>query len=65
MRSQPRQLLRAIPGLELVEPKEWELCCGSAGIYNLTRPAAAAGPSAPSASAGLAARTADSDLMCW
>jgi glycolate oxidase iron-sulfur subunit len=38
VRSQPRQLLRAIPGLELVEPAEWELCCGSAGIYNLTRP---------------------------
>ncbi|HWI08672.1 MAG TPA: (Fe-S)-binding protein [Solirubrobacteraceae bacterium] len=38
VRSQPRQLLRTIPGLELVEPAEWELCCGSAGIYNLTRP---------------------------
>jgi glycolate oxidase iron-sulfur subunit len=42
VRAQPRQLLRTIPGLELVEPKEWELCCGSAGIYNLTRPEAAA-----------------------
>jgi glycolate oxidase iron-sulfur subunit len=42
IRSQPRQLLRTIPGLELVEPSEWELCCGSAGIYNLTRPVAAA-----------------------
>jgi glycolate oxidase iron-sulfur subunit len=42
IRSQPRDLLRAIPGLELVEPAEWELCCGSAGIYNLTRPDAAA-----------------------
>ena len=31
----------AIPGLTLVEPAEWELCCGSAGIYNLTRPEAA------------------------
>jgi glycolate oxidase iron-sulfur subunit len=41
VRSQPRQLLRAIPGLELLEPAEWELCCGSAGIYNLTRPEAA------------------------
>ena len=38
VRSQPRQLLRSIPGLELVEPAEWEICCGSAGIYNLTRP---------------------------
>ena len=42
VRSQPRQLLRTIPGIELVEPKEWELCCGSAGIYNLTRPGPAA-----------------------
>jgi len=42
VRSQPRQLLRTIPGLELVEPAEWELCCGSAGIYNLTRPRPAA-----------------------
>jgi len=41
VRSQPRQLLRSIPGLELIEPAEWELCCGSAGIYNLTRPEAA------------------------
>jgi glycolate oxidase iron-sulfur subunit len=41
VRAQPRQLLRTIPGLELVEPAEWELCCGSAGIYNLTRPEAA------------------------
>jgi len=38
VRAQPRQLLRTIPGLTLVEPAEWELCCGSAGIYNLTRP---------------------------
>jgi len=42
VRAQPRELLRSIPGIELVEPKEWELCCGSAGIYNLTRPQAAA-----------------------
>jgi glycolate oxidase iron-sulfur subunit len=42
VRSQPRELLRGIPGLELVEPAEWELCCGSAGIYNLTHPGAAA-----------------------
>jgi glycolate oxidase iron-sulfur subunit len=41
VRSQPRELLRSIPGIELVEPAEWELCCGSAGIYNLTRPDAA------------------------
>jgi glycolate oxidase iron-sulfur subunit len=27
-----------VPGLELVEPAEWELCCGSAGTYNLEQP---------------------------
>jgi glycolate oxidase iron-sulfur subunit len=42
IRQAPRQLLAGIPGLTLVEPAEWELCCGSAGIYNLTQPAAAA-----------------------
>lgn len=36
VKSQPRQLLRSIPGLELLEPLEAEWCCGSAGIYNLT-----------------------------
>jgi glycolate oxidase iron-sulfur subunit len=42
IRAQPRALLRGIPELKLLEPKEWEVCCGSAGIYNLTQPAAAA-----------------------
>jgi glycolate oxidase iron-sulfur subunit len=42
VRAQPRELLRSIPGLELVEPAEWELCCGSAGIYNLVQPQPAA-----------------------
>jgi glycolate oxidase iron-sulfur subunit len=41
IRREPRDLLRAIPGLTLVDPPEWELCCGSAGIYNLTQPGAA------------------------
>jgi glycolate oxidase iron-sulfur subunit len=36
--AQPRSLLRQIPGLELVEMHESSLCCGSAGIYNVTRP---------------------------
>jgi len=36
--AQPRTLLRAIPGLRLVEMKESSLCCGSAGIYNIIRP---------------------------
>ena len=41
VRQPPRDLLRSIPGLELVEPAEWELCCGSAGIYNVMQPEAA------------------------
>ena len=38
IRSQPRELLRAIPGLTLIEIAEADLCCGSAGIYNLLNP---------------------------
>jgi len=41
IRSEPRDLLRAIPGLELIEPSEWEICCGSAGVHNLLEPDAA------------------------
>jgi glycolate oxidase iron-sulfur subunit len=37
----PRALLRAIPGLELVEIPDGDQCCGSAGIYNLVQPASA------------------------
>jgi len=33
--SAPRKLLAAVPGLELIELKESEICCGSAGIYNV------------------------------
>ena len=33
----PRQLLRAIPGLELVELPHSDICCGSAGVYNVTQ----------------------------
>ena len=36
--SQPRQLLRAIPNLTLVELPEAAWCCGSAGIYNIVQP---------------------------
>jgi glycolate oxidase iron-sulfur subunit len=36
--AQPRSLLRAIPGVRLVELPEASWCCGSAGIYNLTQP---------------------------
>jgi glycolate oxidase iron-sulfur subunit len=38
VREQPRALLRAIPGLQLVELNESDWCCGSAGTYNLTEP---------------------------
>jgi glycolate oxidase iron-sulfur subunit len=41
IRSAPRHVLRWIPGLELMELAEPEICCGSAGTYNLTAPAAA------------------------
>jgi glycolate oxidase iron-sulfur subunit len=39
VRTQPRALLGAIPGLRLVEMTGSDRCCGSAGIYNLTHPA--------------------------
>lgn len=38
---QPRELLRAIPGLELVELKQPDRCCGSAGVYNIVQTATA------------------------
>jgi glycolate dehydrogenase iron-sulfur subunit len=41
IRQQPRDLLRSIPGVELLGFAEQELCCGSAGIYNLVEPEAA------------------------
>jgi glycolate oxidase iron-sulfur subunit len=37
IRGAPRQLLRSIPGVELVELATPDRCCGSAGIYNLTQ----------------------------
>lgn len=36
--SPPRQILNAIPALELVEMKDSAMCCGSAGTYNLVQP---------------------------
>ena len=41
MRAQPRRLLQAIPGVTVREIAESEICCGSAGIYNLLEPDAA------------------------
>lgn len=38
VREQPRRLLEGIPGLELREVAEAELCCGSAGVYNVLNP---------------------------
>jgi glycolate oxidase iron-sulfur subunit len=38
IRRQPRQLLEAIPGLDLVEMAGSDTCCGSAGIYNVLEP---------------------------
>ncbi|KIH98564.1 glycolate oxidase [Streptomonospora alba] len=40
--SQPRELLRAIPELEVADLPNPEICCGSAGVYNLLRPEPAA-----------------------
>lgn len=38
VRAQPRELLKAIPGLKFTEMSGSDRCCGSAGIYNLTHP---------------------------
>ncbi len=43
VREQPRTLLRAIPDLTLVTLGESDLCCGSAGVYNLMEPEVAEG----------------------
>ena len=41
VREAPRKLLASIPGVTLIEMTESDLCCGSAGSYNLTEPAMA------------------------
>jgi len=41
LREEPRALLRRIPGLRLVPLADSDLCCGSAGVYNLLEPAVA------------------------
>ena len=38
VRQEPRTILKAIPGLQFVELGEADVCCGSAGIYNLLYP---------------------------
>jgi glycolate oxidase iron-sulfur subunit len=42
IRRAPRQLLESIPGVTLVPLAETEICCGSAGIFNLVAPDMAA-----------------------
>jgi glycolate oxidase iron-sulfur subunit len=37
IRNAPRKLMAAVPGLDFVELKESEVCCGSAGIYNVVQ----------------------------
>ncbi|HVF09258.1 MAG TPA: heterodisulfide reductase-related iron-sulfur binding cluster [Abditibacteriaceae bacterium] len=41
IRDEPRDLLAWVPGLEMVPLQESEMCCGSAGSYNITQPAMA------------------------
>jgi len=38
IRAQPRELLHGIPGLELREIADGDICCGSAGVYNILNP---------------------------
>ena len=38
IRTQPRELLRRIPGVTLVDLPDADLCCGSAGVYNVLEP---------------------------
>jgi glycolate oxidase iron-sulfur subunit len=42
VRQQPRKTLKQIPGMEVKEITEAEICCGSAGIYNMVEPEPAA-----------------------
>ncbi|PRY02667.1 (Fe-S)-binding protein [Allonocardiopsis opalescens] len=42
VRAQPRALLAGVPGLRLAEIEEPAVCCGSAGVYNVLQPRAAA-----------------------
>ena len=54
VRDAPRKLLESIPGVTIIEMAESDLCCGSAGSYNLTEPKMAR---------ELARRKADNILM--
>jgi glycolate oxidase iron-sulfur subunit len=50
VRAAPRALLAAIPGVEVVTAAEADICCGSAGIYNIVQPEPAAALGARKAS---------------
>jgi glycolate oxidase iron-sulfur subunit len=39
IRKQPRDLIRSVPGVELVEMRHPEICCGAAGLYSTLEPA--------------------------
>ena len=43
VKAQPREVLRSIPGVELVEMREADACCGGAGSFCVTHPALARG----------------------
>ncbi len=38
IRKQPRDLIRALPGVDFVEMSHPDICCGSAGLYSATQP---------------------------
>ena len=42
IRKQPRDLIRALPGVELVEMRHPDICCGAAGLYSTLEPAMSA-----------------------
>lgn len=55
VRREPRELLKAIPGVQLIELTDPHLCCGSAGSYNMDQPAIANSLGAQKAKAVLVA----------
>jgi glycolate oxidase iron-sulfur subunit len=55
VRDAPRELLRAIPGVSIVELADAHLCCGSAGTYNIDQPEIASGLGEAKARAVIAA----------
>ena len=38
IREQPRAVLRSVPGLEVVDLPDGDVCCGAAGLYNVLEP---------------------------